>query len=174
MRKFAWLPAAAVISLLLCVAPVVASGLTIGPAEVELDVPAAGSATIEFFVSDFTGDLEISLEDIPLTVEPGVVHVEAPENNALLELTLYGNESLGDCVFDGKILFLAQSSGSIAYGIKVKATVNHINAGQPDVKAGVSENAEAVPDLWVLFSAGALVLGLAGVFLIRRYRNAKN
>lgn len=115
----------------LCATPVLAAGLRISPPSVEFDVPADGSAEVEFLVYDFTGDLQISLEDIPLTVEPTTVPVTAKEEGTRVVLTFYGDETLGSKIYEGKIRFLALTGGTVAMGIKVKATVNHIASGQP-------------------------------------------
>jgi len=173
LKVFNGLLAAVIISILLSVEPMMADGLTIGPAEVELDVPAAGSTSIEFIVSDFSGDLQISLEDIPLTIEPGLVYVEATDNNSVIELTIYGNESLGDVVFNGKILFLVQSVGSVTYGIKVIATVNHVGSGQSVSDEAGNGNTVAAPDLWIWIMAGVLVVGFTGAVLLRKRWNGK-
>ena len=121
----------AVILVLCASAPVLAAGLAISPPSVEFDVPAGGSTEVEFLVYDFTGDLEISLEDIPLRVEPTTVPVTTKEGGTEVVLTFYGDESLDSQVFNGKIRFLAMTGGTVAMGIKVKATVNHIASGQP-------------------------------------------
>jgi len=115
----------------LCALPVLAQGLGISPPSVEFDAPADGSTEVEFLVYDFTGDLEISLEDIPLRVEPTTVSVTAEEQGSEVVLIFYGDESLGSQVFTGKIRFLAMTGDTVAMGIKVKATINHIAAGQP-------------------------------------------
>ncbi|GAJ06788.1 unnamed protein product, partial [marine sediment metagenome] len=91
--------------------------------------PANGSGDVEFLVYDFTGDLEISLEDIPLTVEPTTVPVTAKEGGTRVVLTFYGDESLGAEIYEGKIRFLAMTGGTVAMGIKVRATINHIADG---------------------------------------------
>ncbi len=133
----------AVMLVVLCAVPVLAAGLAISPPSVEFDVPADGSAKVEFVVYDFTGDLEISLEDIPLRVEPTTVPVTAKEEGTKVVLTLYGDESLGSKVYKGKIRFLAMTGGSVAMGIKVRATINHIASGQPllEVTSPVPEGA---------------------------------
>lgn len=115
----------------LCALPVLAQGLGISPPSVEFDAPADGSTEVEFLVYDFTGDLEISLEGIPLRVEPTTVSVTAKEEGSKVVLTFYGDESLESQVFTGKIRFLAMTGDTVAMGIKVKATINHIAAGQP-------------------------------------------
>lgn len=138
----------------LCAAPVFAIGIS--PPTVEFDVPADGSATVAFLVYDFTGDLEISLEDIPLTVEPQTVHVTASEEGTPIELTFYGDESLGSQVFNGKIRFLALTGGTVAMGIKVKATVNHIAPGQPLL--GEGEGFSMPLWGWIIIGAGLVLL----------------
>lgn len=161
MRKLA-ASLAAVVLIFLCAGPALAQGLGISPGTVEFDVPADGSATVEFLVYDFSGDLQISLEDIPLTVEPETVHVTASEDGTPVEveLTFYGDESLGSQVFNGKIRFLALTGGTIATGIKVRATVNHIVAGQPLPGEGVGSDGFSMP-LW-----GWIVIGIAALALV--------
>jgi len=135
-----------VVLVLLCAAPVLAAGFSLSPAEVEFDVPADGSTTVEFLVYDFTGDFDISLEDIPLRVEPEKVSVTASAEGTPVELTFYGDESLSSQVFKGKIVFLASSGGNIAFGVKVIATVNHIVAGQPLPETTPPEATPQAPD----------------------------
>ena len=121
----------AITLIVLCALPALAQGLGISPPSVEFDVPANGSTEVEFLVYDFTGNLEISLENIPLRVEPTTVSVTAKEEGTRVVLTFYGDESVGSQVFNGKIRFLAMTGGTVAMGIKVKATINHIASGQP-------------------------------------------
>jgi len=136
---------AAVILIGLCALPVLAAGVGISPPSVEFDVPADGSTEVEFLVYDFNGDLEISLEDIPLTVEPTTVPVTASAEGTKVVLTFYGDESLGSQVFKGKIRFLAVTGTTVAMGIKVRATVNHIASGQPLPEEAPPEEAQAPP-----------------------------
>lgn len=136
---------AAVILISLCALPVLAQGLGISPPSVEFDVPGNGSAEVEFLVYDFTGDLEISLENIPLRVEPTTVPVTAKEEGTRVVLTFYGDESLGSEVFTGKIRFLAMTGGTVAMGIKVRATVNHIASGEPLPQTTPQESPPAPP-----------------------------
>ncbi|KKM23201.1 hypothetical protein LCGC14_1617560, partial [marine sediment metagenome] len=132
------------VATLLLAAPVLAAGLAISPPTVEFDVPADGSAEVEFLVYDFTGDLEISLEDIPLRVEPTTVPVTAKEEGTKVVLAFYGDESLGAQVFNGKIRFLALTGGTVAMGIKVRATINHIAAGPLEEAPAPTE--ESMPE----------------------------
>jgi len=126
--------------MVLCATPALAAGLRISPPSVELDVPADGSSEVEFLVYDFTGDLGISLENIPLRVEPTTVPVTAKEEGTRVVLTFYGDESLGSKIYEGKIRFLAMTGGTVAMGIKVRATVTNLVEGQTPVPATPEES----------------------------------
>lgn len=162
----------------LCAVPVLAAGLRISPPSVEFDVPADGSAEVEFLVYDFNGDLEISLEDIPLRVEPTTVPVTAEGTRVVL--TFYGDETLGSKIYEGKIRFLALTGGTVAMGIKVKATVNHIATGEPLPEEASPEEAPAPPaqagttelniPLLAGIAAGTLIVITLIVVLARRRR----
>lgn len=116
---------------LLLAAPVLAASLGISPSHTVLEVPANGSATANFQVHYFSGDLQVSLVDIPLRVEPTTIHVEPSDEPTDIQLTIYGNEALGSQTYDGYVRFLGMTGGTVAVAVKVKATVNHIVAGQP-------------------------------------------
>lgn len=116
---------------LLAATPALAVSIGLSPPSVEFDIPADGNTQVEFVIYNFTGDLQISLEDIPLRVEPEIIPVATGEEGCKVSLTFYGDESLGSQVFEGKIRFLGISAGNVAVGIKVKATINHIATGQP-------------------------------------------
>ena len=134
MKRFIGL-LTAVTLMVLCAAPALAAGLTISPPSVEFDVPANGSNQVEFLVYDFTGELQISLEDIPLRIEPATVSVTAKEEGTKVVLTLYGDQSLGSRIYQGKIRFLAMTGGTVAMGIKVRATVTNLVEGETPVLA---------------------------------------
>lgn len=130
MKKFIAILAAAIIVLLLA-SPVLAASLGISPSSVELEVPGNGSATANFQVHYFSGELKVSLVDIPLRVEPETIDIEPSSEPVDIVLTIYGDDSLGSQVYDGYIRFLGMSGGTVAVAIKVKAKVTNIVAGQP-------------------------------------------
>ena len=130
MKKLAIIPAAIVLVLVVGV-PVLAASLGVSPSHVELDVPGNGSAKADVQVHYFSGDVQITLVDIPLQVEPGLVHVDAVATPEDVQLTIYGDESLGSRVYDGYIRFLGMSGDTIAVAVKIRATVSNIVEGQP-------------------------------------------
>jgi hypothetical protein len=132
MRRFIAL--LAVITVLLCsAAPALAIGFGISPPEIEFTVPADASKKVEFTVYDFEGNLRVSLENIPLRVEPTSVPVESSAAGTTISLTFYGDESLGSKIYQGKIRFLALTGGMVATGIKVRATVTNLVEGETPV-----------------------------------------
>lgn len=132
MRKFIAL-FATVILLVGWVTPVLAAGFGLSPAEVEFQVPADSSKKVEFMAYNFSGDLQVSLENIPLRVEPTTIAVNAPVAGTKISLTFYGDESLGSKIYQGKIRFLASTGSMVATGIKVRATVTNIVEGETPV-----------------------------------------
>jgi len=111
---------------------VFAAGFGLSPSKVvEFDVPASGSTIQEFTIYDFNGELEVSLEDIPLRVEPQTIQIDqVGAEGEVIELIFYGDESLGDQVFEGKVRFLPKTTDAIATGIKVKAIVHQVGSSQ--------------------------------------------
>ena len=160
--------------------PVLAASMGVSPSSIEIDVPVNGSTKATFYVSsDFDGELQISLEDIPLEIEPETVPLKSGET-AEFDLTFYGDESLGLQTFTGKIRFIGMSGGMVAPGIKVKAKITQVGAVQlppeetpPEQVPAPQGGIEGLPLTTVIIIAGGLVfLGLIvlSITLARRRR----
>ena len=111
MKRFIGILAAVAIVLVVA-SPVLAASLGISPSHTELEVPGDGSATADFQVHYFSGDLQITLEDIPLRVEPETMPVEPSGEPVDIQITIYGDESLGSRVYDGYVKFLGMTSST--------------------------------------------------------------
>jgi len=116
---------------LLLATPVLAASLGISPSHTELEVPGNGSATANFQVYYFNGDLQISLVDIPLKVEPETIYIEPSSEPVDIQITIYGDETLGSQVYDGYVRFLGVTGGTVAVAVKVKAKITNVVEGQP-------------------------------------------
>lgn len=145
MKRFIAILAAAVVVALLLGSPVLAASLGISPTHVEFEVPADGSATANFEVHWFSGDLKVSLVDIPLSVEPQTIHIERSSEPVDIELTIYGDESLGSRIYDGYVRFLGMSGGTVAVAVKVKAKVTNLVEGETPVLAIPEESQMPAP-----------------------------
>ena len=133
----------AVIVVLISASSVLAASLGVSPSRVELEVPADGSVTADFQVHYFNGDVKVSLVDIPLRVEPEVVSVDALAEPVDVELTIYGDPSLGSEVYNGYIEFLGMSGEMISVAVQVRAKVTNIVEGQAIPKEKDSGDNEA-------------------------------
>jgi len=121
-----------VVAMLTVSAPALAYSLGVSPPSVNIEVAGGGSTAVTFRVHYFDGDVGIALEDIPLRVEPTVLHVESSGEPEEIVLTIFGDNSLGSQVYDGKIKFtvLSKTGGALA-GVKVRARVTNVSDGVP-------------------------------------------
>ncbi len=172
---------------LLLAAPVLAASLGVSPSHTELEVPGNSSATIDFQVYYFNGDLQISLVDIPLRVEPETIHIEQSSEPVDIQITIYGDNSLGSQVYDGYVRFLGSTGGTVAVAVKVKAKVTNVVEGQliPQETSPSEESGEVVipestssttPSLlglaWYVYAITGIVIGviIAAVKIIKARR----
>jgi hypothetical protein len=132
MKKLAGLMAVVTI-LILTASPVLAASLGISPARVTVDVPADGSATVDFRVHYFTGEVRVKLVDIPLKVTPETLDVDASGGPVPVQLTIYGDASLGSRIYTGYVNFTGISGGMVNVAIQAKATVTNRVAGEEPI-----------------------------------------
>jgi len=154
--------AVAVVLLGLCAVPVTAQTLKLSPASVEVDVLAGGSSQVEFYVIDYSGEIEISLQGIPLTVEPVTVSVDATDEARMVVLTIHGDDKLGTETYQGFIRFRTRGAGMVDMAVEARATVNHIG-----------EDA-AFPTIPVVIGAAAAAAVAAAVIIMRRRRSRQS
>jgi len=116
------------VTILLSIAsPAMALSLGASPTKVDFDVPSDGSTTIDLKIHYFEGDVKISLIDIPLRVEPDTISIDASENPVDIQLTVYGDESLGTQTYDGYIRLIAVSGGAATGGVQVIAKITNVD-----------------------------------------------
>jgi len=127
---------AAIIVSILLVNPASALSFGISPSSVTMDVPASSYSEAIFTVSDFEGEVIISLEGIPLEFEPVTADVSELDNE--ITVRMYGDTTLGNQIFEGKICFLALE-GNTGAGLKVTAVIHHgaDNSNQVEVTTTV-------------------------------------
>jgi hypothetical protein len=104
-----------------------------------------------------------------------------------IEVTIFGDPSLGSQVYDGYIIFRGISGGMIAVAVKVKAEVSNIVEGQPvparqetgiDVKEKPTSGSNASTDynslsrntIIILLAAAIVLIGLLLVAISLRRR----
>ena len=129
----------ALVLVLVVAGQALALSLGVSPTRVEFEVPGDGSAVVDFQVHYFSGDVRVSLVDIPLRVEPETIHVDASSEPVDVEFTIYGDEALGSEVYDGYIRFIAVSGGSATGGVQVIARVTNVVESETPVPAELPE-----------------------------------
>jgi len=152
----------AVVVLGLFAVPAGAQSLRLSPASVEVEVPAGGSSEVEFYVIDYSGEIEISLQGIPLTVEPDMVSVDASDEADKVVVTIHGDERLGTHTYRGFIRFRTRGAGMVDVAVEARATINHIG-----------EDA-AFPTIPVVIGIAAAAAVAAAVLIMRRRRSRQS
>ncbi|MBN2074181.1 MAG: hypothetical protein JW762_01385 [Dehalococcoidales bacterium] len=72
-----------------------------------------------YITSDHNGELIIGVEDLPFRIEPSTIPVKSIDEHKRVELRIFGDSSLEEGEYSGKLTFLAYSGNNIANGIKV-------------------------------------------------------
>ena len=114
------------IAFLILASPAGAVSFGVSPASVEIDVESSGYGSAEFTIHDYSGEVQIYLEDIPLTVEPTTIEVTEGD---VIEVRIFGDDSIGNETYEGKICLVGMFGGDVGAGVKVNAIVNHISHG---------------------------------------------
>lgn len=99
-------------------------GFTVGPAKLEVTVPENGSSPAYVYITSYLdGEIVIGTEDLPFRVEPETIPVSATDRNQKVELLIYGDPSLAEEKYSGKITFLFYTGDNVAYGVKLSADI---------------------------------------------------
>ncbi|MDD5511053.1 MAG: hypothetical protein PHI12_09620 [Dehalococcoidales bacterium] len=103
---------------------------TVAPTKLDIEVPENGSGNAYIYItSEFDGELFVDTEGIPFRIEPDKIRITSTDLNRRVELSVYGDPSLENGVYSGKVTFLAYKSDTVAYGVKLEANVTQV--GRP-------------------------------------------
>jgi len=135
-----------VLTLLLALAgPALAASLGVSPSSVDLEIVGTNSITTTLQAHYYTGEIELSLIDIPLRIEPRFITVEASETPVTVEVTIYGDHCLETQVHEGFIRFTGIAGGTVAMAVQVRAKITNIADGiEPVVETSVEPTDEVV------------------------------
>lgn len=106
-----------VLLVLLIPMPVMAMGVS--PSAVNIDVPADGFTELVFTITGCS-EVDLSLEGIPLTVEPNHASVVGGQ----ITVRILGNSLMPSGIYNGYLVIL-ESGQQVGVGVKVSLTVNH-------------------------------------------------
>ncbi len=120
MKRFISILIAVIAVAALMAVPVSAASLGISPSHIEVEVPSGGSASVNFQVHYFNGDLYVSLVDIPLEVEPTIFHITSSPTDIVVTLR---DSTLSPQEYDGYVRFLGMSQDTVALAVNIGARV---------------------------------------------------
>jgi hypothetical protein len=152
------------------------SGFTVGPPSINVTVPADGESTAHVYItSGFDGEIDVGTESIPFRVEPETISVSNTDNNRRVELTFYGDESIEEGAYSGKLTFLAHTGDNVAYGVKIKVNVTQVGNNEQVSQVTPPREEEnslsgTIKDNYVAVIIGILVVIalILGIMLIRK------
>ena len=106
-----------------------ATGFAIGPPSINITVPVDGEHTAIVYVTshDYNGEVVVGTENIPFRVSPEVIQLSDTDENRRIELTFYGNRSVKEETYSGKLTFLGSTEKNIVGGVKIKVAVTQIS-----------------------------------------------
>ncbi|MGI9952714.1 hypothetical protein V3F56_10175 [Moorellaceae bacterium AZ2] len=100
-------------------------GFAVGPPllDVEISTDGAGKALVYLTSHNYRGDLLVGTEGLPVKVEPTRIKLDGSEKNRETVLSLYEHQTLEPGNYYGWITFLGTTSGNVALGVKIQASV---------------------------------------------------
>ena len=101
--------------------PVSASSLGISPSHIEIEVPSGGSTPVNFQVHYFTGELRVSLVDIPLELEKEVYDITSDGEEIVV--TFHDTASAPQ-EYNGYVKFLGLGNNTIGLSVKVAVSIS--------------------------------------------------
>jgi hypothetical protein len=106
-----------------------ATGFAVGPPSINLTVPVDGENTVVVYLTshDYNGEVVVGTENIPLRVSPEVIQLSDTDENRRIELTFYGNRSVKEETYSGKLTFLGSTEKNIVGGVKIRVAVTQIS-----------------------------------------------
>lgn len=118
MKK--WLGFIVLLALLVPVVPAPVFAIGVSPYSANATVYSDGYAELSFTVTGCS-EVDLTLEGIPLTVEPG--HTPVVDNRITVKIT--GNPAVSTGTYTGYLVILC-AGDQVGTGVKVSLTVNHI------------------------------------------------
>jgi hypothetical protein len=158
--KFIFLPLLVLVFLLTTVG-IFASSFGVSPYMVNPQVEKGSSTDLKFTVIGYNGLVEITSEDMPVTISPKSVNVV---DGLPITVTVKCNDDAIPGLYNGKLVFLAKSGDSVQSGIKVLC--NLTVTGDTIVEEQTANPTMLI--IWVGFLI-ALLIGI--VYLTYRLRN---
>ncbi|MCW4033834.1 MAG: hypothetical protein NWF03_00545 [Candidatus Bathyarchaeota archaeon] len=147
------------------------NGFAIGPAQLEVSVPANGSATCYVYItSHIDGELTVGTENLSFIVEPNTIVITPTDVSRKVALTVHGNDTLDAGDYAGKLTFLLRTGNNVAYGVKTKIDITQEGGGDTNPDDGLTDDVFQRNLFLILVVAGIVVALTMGILIGRRTR----
>ncbi|GAI80119.1 unnamed protein product, partial [marine sediment metagenome] len=120
MKRFIGVLIVAIALMAFMAIPASAASLGISPSKIEVDVPSGGSTPVNFQVHYFSGELHVSLVDIPLEVEPTVFHITSSPEDIVVT---FRDNTFDPQEYNGYVRFLSTGNATVGLAVNIAARV---------------------------------------------------
>lgn len=145
------------------------TGFAVGPAHIEVVVPANGSTATYIYITSYVdGELIVGTENLTFLVEPATVPITTTHRSRKVELTVHGNSSLAMGEYSGKLTLLLYTGNNVAHGVKLNATFTQ--EGAETGPSLLDQLLEVLTQNYVVIIAviGILIALIIGVYIGKR------
>ncbi|MCW4015043.1 MAG: hypothetical protein NWF06_01615 [Candidatus Bathyarchaeota archaeon] len=147
------------------------NGFAIGPAQLDVTVPANGSVTTYVYITSYIdGELVVGTENLAFSIEPNTIQITPTDLNRKVEITVHGNASLAAAQYSGKLTFLLHAGNNVAYGVKTGININQEGGSKNESDWIFTDIIEPIQqNLFVILVVAGIVIALTmGIFIGKR------
>ncbi len=151
-------------------APAIPEGLfKVSPVSLRLELDRGGRQRFGMRItSSEDAQIHINTEGLPYSVQPSTLYIQGAEQSQRIELELFGDRSIPNGEYEGRLTFLRDAGNNVALGVKVKTTVLQ-TAGKGGLERALVENMPLVIVAVVILAAN-----VGGYVLYRTYKARMN
>jgi acid phosphatase type 7 len=138
----------------------------VSPVSLNINVDSGGSYRFNMRItSSHDAQIHIDTEGLPFEVKPAMLQIQGSEQAQKFELELFGNTTIPNGEYEGKLTFLRDVGDNVALGVKVKTKVSQTGEEASFIGNGEDNN---------LFLIMAVVLvaaaNIGGYVAYRKYK----
>ena len=173
MKRTVMFSVLAIVMLLNVVVPCATAsdnGFAIGPAQLNVTVPENGNTTTYVYVTSFLdGELIVGTENLSFRIEPGTIPIDSTYRSQKIAINVYGNDSLANGQYSGKITFLLQTGNNVAHGIKISTNITQ-EIGESEPNGLLNEFIKIVQQNYLLIIVVVVVIValISGIYIGKR------
>jgi len=140
----------------------------VSPVSLSIDVDRGGSSRFDVRItSSDDAQMHIDTEDLPFEVKPATLRIQGSEEAQTFELELFGNETIPNGEYDGKLTVLCDVGDNVALGVKVKTTVSQTGEDSGFLERSLEDN------VYLVIAVVAVVAANIGGYVAYRTYKAR-